>query len=134
MIYGVAQPSTGKAGRFIANRKAVASRSYGKYTPSSIDFIHSFYAVLRRWKSETAFFSDPEKITSHPSYQALVKNAGLVLNLIIDELRVEPSLLVWVLDDAFPDRPYSDDAVGDINEMTNAWIAWADRNGRQIQS
>ena len=62
----------------------------------------------------------------------MVQNAELVTPLIIDELRRAPSLLVWVLDDAFPERPYPPSATGNIKEMTNAWIAWAEKNGRVL--
>jgi hypothetical protein len=118
--------------RFVASRPS-ASKSAGRYRPSPNDFIASFYAVLNRWKSETAFESDPDSITGHPSFAALVANAENVCPLIIEELRTSPSMLVWVLDDAFPDaKPYSSDAVGDFMAMANGWISWAERNGRAL--
>lgn len=88
--------------------------------------------MLRRWKSETAIYSDPNKITSHPSFLAMVKNAELITPLIIAELKIRPSLLVWVLDDAFADKPYPKSATGNIKEMTNAWIAWAEHHGQVL--
>lgn len=97
-----------------------------------MDFINSFYPVLRRWRSETSFLSDPDEITGHPSFRALVDNARLVLPLIIDELRAEPSTLVWVLDEAMDDSPYRADAIGNIRAMSEAWIAWAERNGQTL--
>lgn len=112
--------------------RSSSSYSAGTYKSSPTDFIGSFYAVLRRWKSETAFLSDPEEITAHPSFAALVGNAKLVLPLILDELRRSPSQLVWVLDDAIGERPYPTEASGDITAMTEAWIAWGERNGRSL--
>jgi len=117
---------------FFGYTRQTASESHGTYHPSPVDFINSFYAVLRRWRSETAVYSNPDKITSHPSFLALVENAEMVTPLIIEELRIKPSLLVWVLDDAFSERPYPDSAIGNIAEMTNAWIAWAEANGRTL--
>jgi hypothetical protein len=114
------------------NRNQTSSASYGKYTSSPADFINSFYAVLRRWRSETAIYSDPDKITGHPSFSALVKNAVLVTPLIIEDLRTKPSLLVWVLDDAFTDKPYPKSSTGNIREMANAWIAWAKNHGHVL--
>jgi hypothetical protein len=99
------------------------------YRRSPADFVASFYAILRRWQSETAFVSDPNLITSHPSYRALVSGAPDVVELIIAELRRGPSLLVWVLEDALNERPFADSSVGNIAEMTEGWIAWAERNG-----
>lgn len=117
---------------FLRNTRQTVSESHGTYHPSPVDFVNSFYAVLKRWRSETAVYSNPDKITSHPSFLALVENAELMTPLIIEELRVKPSLLVWVLDDAFPERPYPDSAIGNITEMTNSWIAWAEANGRTL--
>jgi hypothetical protein len=108
------------------------TKTVGRYKPSPTDFIGSFYAVLHRWRSEIAFISDPDKIAEHPSFKALVTNADLVLPLIIDELRKEPSYLVWVLDDAFDEHPYLSSQIGNLTEMSNAWIAWAERNGRTL--
>src|ERR1700678_3062790 len=89
------------SGRQIIKRQNwSSSTSNGVYEASPRDFVNSFYAVLRRWKNETAFCSDPGEITAHPSYHALVQHAHLTLGLIIGELRLEPSFLVWVLDDA----------------------------------
>jgi len=131
MNYALITQSTLKGGKFLTPRSATSSSSRGVYTSSPSDFLQSFYAVLRRWRSETAFASDPDKITSNPSYRALVHNARNTTDLIIDQLRVEPSFLVWVLDDAYGERPYADDDIGDITKMTDAWISWADRNGQR---
>lgn len=128
--------NSGTAGgrKFLRARSSSStSRSGGRYQSSPADFIGSFYAVLNRWRSETAFESDPDKITAHPSFAALVNHAELVCPLIIQDLRMHPSKLVWVLDDAFPDQiPYSDNAIGDFEAMANAWIAWAENNGRTL--
>lgn len=118
---------------FYRGTRATSSRSRRRYRPTPFDFINSFYAVLNRWQSETAFLSDPEKITAHPSFKALVENAPLVAPLIIDELKSQPSLLVWVLDDAFEDKPYPESEMGNIRAMSEAWIAWAERNGCTLQ-
>lgn len=126
--------SFGSSAARIHKKQSTSSRALGRYKPTPLDFIHSFYAVLRRWKSETAFVSDPDKITSHPSFLALVDNAKIVAPLIIEELRERPSLLVWVLDDAFGETPYKKSDIGNIRAMSEAWIAWAERNGRTLQS
>lgn len=119
--------------KVVLRSRSSASKSRGRYARTPSDFISSFYAVLNRWRSETAFLSDPDQITAHPSFAALVEHADLVCPLIIQELRMAPSKLVWVLDDAFPnDIPYSSDGIGDFEAMANAWIAWAENNGRTI--
>ena len=119
--------------RRVLIRRARATRSYGHYQARPMDFLGSFQAVLERWMDETAFCSNPSDITSHPSYRALVQNAQVAAPLILAELRKGPSPLVWVLDDAFPsERPYAYDKVGDLEEMTQAWLAWGDQRGRDL--
>ncbi|WP_155905030.1 hypothetical protein [Methylopila sp. M107] len=120
---------TGRSGRYEFDREATASKSSGTYSPEPNDFIHSFYAVLHRWESETQYTSDPEVLTSHPSFDAIVKNAELVLSEIISELSRKPSPLVWALDDAYPEeQPYTPDAIGDLTAMSEAWIQWAEHH------
>jgi hypothetical protein len=120
-------------GRSVVHHRARATRAYGRYQPSPKDFLGSFPAVLERWEDETAFLSDPQAITSHPSYRALVENALVAVPLILRELQKGPSPLVWVLEDAFPgERPYSDDKIGNLVEMTKAWLAWGERRGRNL--
>ena len=111
---------------------ATSTRTNGRYQPKPTDFINSFYAVLNRLKSETIFVSDPNKISAHPSFRALVENAQLVTPLIIDELKLRPSFLVWVLDDAFQESPYSPGDIGNFQSMSEAWISWAEQNGRTL--
>ena len=124
----LAQATTNIGRGVYRKSKTTASRSKGIYKPTEADFIKSFYAILRRWRSETVFLSDPDQITAHASYLALVANARSVTDLIIADLRTRPSLLVWVLDDAYGERPYDRASVGNIPAMTDAWITWAERN------
>ena len=133
MTLGAQITSTiGSSGRYYGTLTPSSSESTGQYQSSDSDFIGSFYAVLNRWQSETSLLSDPDKITSHPSFRALVKNAEVVTPLIIEEIKRYPSFLVWVLDDAYGEAPYAPDEVGDIDAMTEAWIAWAENNGRTL--
>ena len=131
MAYALTADSTSPANPGLYARKAEqsSSSSSGIYKRSPADFIGSFYAVLRRWESETAFLSDPDAITNHPSYRALVAHAKLVLPLILNELRLSPSPLVWVLEESLGASPYLPQDVGDIPAMAEAWIAWGERSG-----
>lgn len=121
--------TTKQPGYRINRTRASSSRANGVYKPSPADFINSFYAVLRRWKSETAFESNPEKIVSHPSFEALVNNAETIAPLILYELKKQPSHLVWALEEAFHERPYAEADQGNIRAMSEAWVAWGETNG-----
>ena len=127
--------STGNTiGRRMRASTSSSSRASGVYKRTPYDFINSFFAVLHRWRQETAFESNADVITSHVSYRALVENADAVTPLIVEELRRNPSKLVWVLEDAFKITPYDPENAGDIEAMSESWIAWAEKNGRALQS
>lgn len=133
MILSLAiQSSTGDGSLYLRSPHVTPSESCGTYTVSGRDFLDNFYDLLGRWRRDTRFFSDPDRITDHVAYKALLADADQYIPLIVDELRLGASLLVWVLDDAIDEQPYSSDVVGDIQEMSNGWIAWAERNGRTL--
>ena len=101
-----------------------ASRSQGTYKPTGDDFVASFYAVLRRWESETAFSSNPMEICDHTSFAALVQNAGICLDLISDELARGCYKLAWVLEDHFDKQPYEPEDFGNLERMAGRWISF----------
>jgi hypothetical protein len=47
--------------------------------------------------------------------------------LIVNELRLQPSLLVYALEDITGEQPYPADIKGDIKAMSDYWAVWADR-------
>lgn len=110
--------------------RSTSSYSEGTYQSSEADFITSFFAILRRWESETVLESNPDRIMKHPSFRALVDHADIAFSLIIDQLLLKPSHLVWVLEEAYHERPYSIKDAGNLSKMADAWIEWAERNGR----
>lgn len=86
-----------------------------------------FEEARARWESETVFLSDPDVIADHPDYKWMVANVEQITPLIIEELRKEPSWLIMVLGDGFPDeRPFGKESAGNLHAMTAAWIAWSD--------
>lgn len=121
--------STPKGQKFRIWGRNTNTISPSEYTPRADDFVSSFFAVLNRWKSETRFLSDPEKITAHPSYLALVENAQKIIPLIRMELSREPSHLIWVLEDYFQIEPYAPGDEGDVRKQSNRWLAYLDANG-----
>ena len=116
--------------RLYLRQRSSTSRSTGTYHPTGRDFIRSFYAVLGRWLNETAILSDPAAIKAHPSYAGLVANVDLAMPLILSELARRPSMLVWVLNDTQPLRPFSKSDEGNIGAMARAWVEWGQSNGR----
>jgi|GEM_PF-5445658 len=106
------------------------SAGTGRYAPYTKDYVALFYENLRRWQSETAFLSDPERIVQHECYKALVEIAPYILDEIVSELNKSSSHLVWVLEDAFGEQPYSDEDSGNMRAMILGWAEWANRRGQ----
>lgn len=104
---------------------AIAAPGY--YASSYIDFITVFYDLLRKWSSETTFESNLDTITSHPSYRGIVSLGARALPLIVDELRTQPSLLVYALEDITGERPYPANIQGNIRAMADHWVLWSER-------
>ncbi len=99
----------------------------GSYKSSYADFVSAFYDHLHKWKSETVFESNLDIIISHPSYQAITQLGDRAVSLLVDELRREPSLLVYMLEDITGERPYAANIQGDIRAMSNHWVLWMER-------
>lgn len=111
-----------------ASGRVIVSTSSRKYKSTSSDYVSKFHALLQKWRSETAFISDPETIISHPSFREIVVRAKIVKKLIADDLRKAPSPLVWALDEAYGFQPYEIEVAGDIEKMSEAWISWIETN------
>lgn len=92
-----------------------------------------FQAVLEWWERETVFLSDPNLIVGHPGFRWMVDNVEQITPFIIDELRKQPSHLVWVLDQGLAEqRPYDQKGSMNIRAMTKAWVLWGDSVGRVL--
>jgi hypothetical protein len=113
--------------------RTTASATRGRYEPRRQDYVDTFYAVLARWERETLLLSDPTQIQAHPSFSALAGLAKQTTPLIIQELRKGPSLLTWVLESGLGFRPYPESLSGNIQAITEAWIIWYEREGRESQ-
>lgn len=99
----------------------------GSYKSSYADFVTAFHDHLQKWKSETVFESNLDNIVSHPDYQAITRLGARVVPLILNELRTEPSLLVFMLEDITGEKPYATNIQGDIRAMSDHWVLWMER-------
>lgn len=102
----------------------------GHYTSSFADFVTDFHLCLQQWKSETAFDSNLDEITSHPCFKAITGLGERAVPLILNELRSSPSLLVYALEDITGEQPYPANMAGDIRRMSDCWLLWSDHTDR----
>jgi hypothetical protein len=97
------------------------------YISSHGDYITAFYQFLHKWVSETTFESNLDTITSHGAYRAIVAMGPRAVPLIVDELKIKPSLLVYAMEDITGERPYAPNMQGNIRAMSDHWVLWAER-------
>jgi hypothetical protein len=106
----------------------MCTRAVGFYTPAYSDYIDLFYACVHKWKSETYFLSSIDDILNHEAISLIVKIGEPVISLILSEIKREPSVLCFVLDDIIGTVPYLNEDSGNIKAICEAWIAWGERN------
>ena len=106
--------SPGKStGNLIAN-------TYEDHTLSREDFNR----LAAEWKSQAEFLASPTKIAELPAYQAIIAAGPAAVPLILDELRREPDHWFVALKRITGEDPVPEDALGDIERMTQGWLDW----------
>lgn len=106
-----------------------ATPTHSRYRPRSSDYIDYFYSNLRKWESETSVISSVAEMQKHRSFVSIVNIGEMAIPLILDELKVEPSLLFLALAKITSEDPVSPSDRGNIKLMVDAWLTWGERNG-----
>ena len=80
-----------------------------------------FIDHLEKWKAKTRFLSSPNKIVEDKDFQAIIKLGQPAVKYIIDELKKEPSSLVWALNIIYG-RKMSSNPNTTIKEASMKWV------------
>jgi len=88
-----------------------------------------FRELVRQWKEATRFVSSTHVMVSHPAYLAIIGMGKAALPLLIDELRREPDHWFIALEAITGINPIPASVRGNVEEMTQAWLAWAEQHG-----
>jgi len=83
-----------------------------------------FDELTKKWIFETQFCSSVDRIVMHPAYQRIIGIGPKAVPLILRRMRKEPHLWFWALYSITGDDPVSEELLGDIDAMTNAWLEW----------
>lgn len=83
-----------------------------------------FRAKFEQWLNDSLFDSLPDMMKDHASYQAIVGLGDRAIPFIAAELGKEPSFIFLALEDITGADPVRDDALGDLQATTDAWLAW----------
>lgn len=108
---------------------SISASSTGRYKPTSVDYVSKFYSLLSKWRSETYFVSSPSKLQEHQSFKEILELGEKVIPLILLEMKEKPSLIMMALAKISGVVPYDPSEKGDLKAMTDAWLAWGQRQG-----
>jgi hypothetical protein len=84
----------------------------------------AFEELALSWSTDTAHLSSPIKLMKHPAYQRIIGLGPPVLPLILKDLAESGRFWFPALSAITGENPVPDDAAGDIERMTSAWIEW----------
>ena len=88
----------------------------------------AFEELALSWSSATAHLSSPAKLIEHPAYRQIIGLGPAVLPLILRDLAHTNRFWFPALNAITGENPIPDDAAGDVERMTAAWIEWGRAN------
>ena len=93
------------------------------------DVEETFYELAETWRSDTRFLSATDDIVLHPAYQSIIGMGREVIPLLLRELQRKPSHWFWALRSISREDPVRPEDVGNIRNMTDAWLKWGKERG-----
>jgi hypothetical protein len=88
----------------------------------------AFEELAMSWSSSTAHLSSSTKLIEHPAYRQIIGLGASVLPLILRDLEQSGRFWFPALNAITGENPVPDDAAGDLERMTDAWIRWGRAN------
>lgn len=105
----------------------------GGVLPSSINpaVLRDVFEILaNRWEKQTRNMSSLTAITTHPSYEAVIRLGQDVVPFIIQRIATRPGFWFRALRELTPTiDPVNPKMYGDLRAMTNAWLKWGATRG-----
>jgi hypothetical protein len=86
----------------------------------------TFRNLVAEWLDDTLFSSDLSEILASAPFRRIVGLGSPAIPLILRELKKQPSLLVFALQEISKQNPVPPQCRGNITEMTSAWLAWGE--------
>jgi hypothetical protein len=88
-----------------------------------------FARLAKEWRDETAIYSSVTQKAMHPAYQRIIGMGPAALPLIFRELERRPGHWFWALRAITGENPVRREDAGDLDKMTEAWLAYAREHG-----
>lgn len=107
-------------------RRGNLSAPFDPPAHSSADLGREFYALVQKWRAETATQSSLTRVVLHPSYQRIMAMGRPVLPFILHELRQKPDHWMWALTFIVGSDPAKGETT--LAGARLAWLRWAEEN------
>jgi hypothetical protein len=88
-----------------------------------------FQGLAETWKEEVGSTSSMTDLVLSPSYQRIIGLGPKVIPSILVELSRRPDHWFSALAALTGVNPISENAAGDLDAMTKAWLRWGDEQG-----
>jgi len=89
----------------------------------------AFEELVLSWSAETAHLSSPIRLTEHAAYRQIIGLGPPVLPLVLHDLADHRRFWFPALAAITGESPVPDDAAGDVERMTEAWLEWGREHG-----
>lgn len=89
----------------------------------------AFEELALAWSAGTSHLSSPSKLIEHPAYRQIIGLGPAVLPLVLLDLEQSGRFWFPALNAITGENPVPDDAAGDVERMTDAWLQWGRSNG-----
>ncbi len=93
-----------------------------------------FHTARKEWLQERLRGADVAGMIAHPAYQRIIQMGQDAIPLILQELQERPDHWFPALHTITGANPVSEDAQGNLTNMTDAWLNWGHQNGYLRQS
>jgi hypothetical protein len=99
-------------------------------TPSVTEtMVQRFDRLADRWLDETAYLSSTDDTVAHPAFKEIVSMGEAVIPLILRRMEKGEGHWFLALSRITGEKPYPPSAAGKIEQIDQAWFAWAKARG-----
>jgi hypothetical protein len=120
-----------ESGRAMSLRPGGGSDAAGRSGPALREVALSdlFDRLVAEWRDDTQFVSSVTEIALSPAYQKIIGLGPAVLPFLFKQLRQHPDYWFWALKAITREDPVPEEAQGNLPQMTEAWLGWAQSQG-----
>jgi len=92
--------------------------------------LERFRSLSSQWKRETELISNVTTKCTHSAYQKIIGMGQDAVPLILkDMVENGPNDWFWALSAITDSNPITEEIAGDMQAMTEAWLAWGSKAG-----